>query len=81
MVTVTRGDVALCDLNPVMGTEQAGVRPALLRAKALAESVKAPPGLVLRAGRRSSPRAEALVENMKAPPGLLHRERGRIKIK
>ena len=26
MVTITRGDVALCDLNPVMGTEQAGIR-------------------------------------------------------
>ncbi len=27
MVTITRGDVVLCDLNPVVGTEQAGVRP------------------------------------------------------
>jgi mRNA interferase MazF len=37
--TYTRGDVVLCDLNPVVGTEQAGIRPfALLqidRAKAL----------------------------------------------
>ncbi|MGA9381514.1 MAG: hypothetical protein WBV73_22370 [Phormidium sp.] len=24
MVTVTRGDVVLCDLNPVIGTEQSG---------------------------------------------------------
>jgi mRNA interferase MazF len=30
MVTITRGDVALCDLNPVMGTEQAGIRPVII---------------------------------------------------
>jgi mRNA interferase MazF len=30
MVTVRRGDVVLCDLNPVIGTEQAGIRPALV---------------------------------------------------
>ena len=30
MVTVVRGDVILCDLNPVVGTEQAGVRPVLV---------------------------------------------------
>ncbi len=30
MVTVTRGDVVLCDLNPVIGTEQAGIRPAVI---------------------------------------------------
>lgn len=30
MVTVVRGDVILCDLNPVVGTEQAGIRPALV---------------------------------------------------
>lgn len=30
MVTIARGDVVLCDLNPVVGTEQAGVRPALV---------------------------------------------------
>jgi len=30
MATVVRGDVILCDLNPVVGTEQAGVRPALV---------------------------------------------------
>lgn len=30
MVTVTRGDVVLCDLNPVAGSEQAGVRPAVV---------------------------------------------------
>jgi mRNA-degrading endonuclease toxin of MazEF toxin-antitoxin module len=30
MVMVVRGDVILCDLNPVVGTEQAGVRPALV---------------------------------------------------
>ena len=30
MVAVTRGDVVLCDLNPVVGTEQAGIRPAVV---------------------------------------------------
>jgi mRNA interferase MazF len=30
MVTISRGDVALCDLNPVMGTEQAGIRPVII---------------------------------------------------
>ena len=30
MVTVVRGDVIKCDLNPVVGTEQAGVRPAVV---------------------------------------------------
>lgn len=30
MVTIRRGDVVLCDLNPVVGTEQAGVRPAVI---------------------------------------------------
>ena len=30
MVTVARGDVALCDLNPVVGTEQAGIRPVII---------------------------------------------------
>ncbi len=30
MVTINRGDVVLCDLNPVVGTEQAGVRPAVI---------------------------------------------------
>ena len=30
MVAVTRGDVVLCDLNPVVGTEQAGIRPAVI---------------------------------------------------
>ena len=30
MVTVVRGDVILYDLSPVIGTEQAGVRPALV---------------------------------------------------
>ncbi len=30
MVTVTRGDVAWCDLNPVVGTEQAGIRPVII---------------------------------------------------
>ncbi|MBF0243563.1 MAG: type II toxin-antitoxin system PemK/MazF family toxin [Desulfamplus sp.] len=30
MVTVSRGDIVLCDLNPVIGTEQSGIRPALI---------------------------------------------------
>jgi len=30
MVTIRRGDVVLCDLNPVVGTEQAGIRPAII---------------------------------------------------
>jgi mRNA interferase MazF len=30
MVDIARGDVILCDLNPVMGTEQSGIRPVLV---------------------------------------------------
>ncbi len=30
MITMARGDVALCDLNPVVGTKQAGVRATLV---------------------------------------------------
>ena len=30
MVTIVRGDVVLCDLNPVIGSEQAGIRPAVI---------------------------------------------------
>jgi mRNA interferase MazF len=30
MVTVNRGDVVLCDLSPVIGTEQAGRRPVVI---------------------------------------------------
>ena len=30
MVTIARGDVARCDLNPAVGTEQAGVRPVVV---------------------------------------------------
>lgn len=29
-MTITRGDVVLCDLNPVVGTEQSGIRPVLV---------------------------------------------------
>jgi len=29
-VEVSRGDIFLVDLNPVLGTEQAGIRPALV---------------------------------------------------
>ena len=30
MVTISRGDVVLCDLNPVVGTEQTGIRPVVV---------------------------------------------------
>jgi len=30
MVTISRGDVVLCDLSPVIGTEQAGIRPVVI---------------------------------------------------
>lgn len=30
MVTFKRGDVVLCDLNPIVGTEQSGIRPCVV---------------------------------------------------
>lgn len=30
MVALVRGNVVLCDLNPVIGTEQAGIRPVVI---------------------------------------------------
>ena len=30
MVNLKRGDIVLCDLNPVRGTEQAGIRPVVI---------------------------------------------------
>ena len=30
MVKIQRGDVVLCDLNPVVGTEQSGIRPVVV---------------------------------------------------
>jgi mRNA interferase MazF len=30
VVDISRGDVVLCDLNPVIGTEQAGIRPVVV---------------------------------------------------
>lgn len=30
MVNLSRGDVVLCDLNPVKGTEQKGIRPVII---------------------------------------------------
>jgi mRNA interferase MazF len=30
MVIINRGGVVLCDLNPVMGTEQSGIRPVVI---------------------------------------------------
>ena len=29
-MSIARGDLVLCDLNPVVGTEQAGIRPAVV---------------------------------------------------
>ena len=29
-MNINRGDVVLCDLNPVIGTEQAGIRPVVV---------------------------------------------------
>ena len=30
MVTIIRGDVVMCDFNPTTGTEQSGIRPAVV---------------------------------------------------
>jgi mRNA interferase MazF len=30
VVDITRGDIVLCDLNPVVDTEQAGIRPVVV---------------------------------------------------
>ena len=30
MVTIKREDIILCDFNPVIGTEQSGIRPAVI---------------------------------------------------
>jgi mRNA interferase MazF len=30
VVTIKRGDIILCDFNPVIGTEQSGIRPAVI---------------------------------------------------
>jgi len=30
MVAIARGDVVLCDLNPIIGSEQAGIRPVVI---------------------------------------------------
>ena len=30
MVKIVRGDIVLCDLNPVVGTEQSGIRPVVV---------------------------------------------------
>ena len=30
MVDISRGDIVLVDLNPVIGTEQTGIRPAVI---------------------------------------------------
>jgi len=30
MVDILRGNIVLCDLNPVIGTEQSGIRPVLV---------------------------------------------------
>jgi len=30
MVAVARGDIVLCDLNPIIGSEQSGIRPVVI---------------------------------------------------
>ncbi len=30
MLEIKRGDIVLCDLNPVVGTEQSGIRPVVI---------------------------------------------------
>lgn len=30
MVIISQGEVVLCDLNPIVGTEQSGIRPAVV---------------------------------------------------
>ena len=30
MVTIERGDIVLCDLNPVIGSEQSGIQPSII---------------------------------------------------
>jgi mRNA interferase MazF len=30
VVAIKRGDIILCDFNPVIGTEQSGIRPAII---------------------------------------------------
>ncbi len=30
MVAIKRGDIILCDFNPVIGTDQSGIRPAVI---------------------------------------------------
>jgi mRNA interferase MazF len=45
MVTVSRGDVVLCDLNPVVGTEQAGKRPVVVVQKEIDEALRTILGL------------------------------------
>jgi mRNA interferase MazF len=30
VVAIKRGDIILCDFNPVIGTEQSGIRPAVI---------------------------------------------------
>jgi len=30
VVAIRRGDIVLCDLNPVVGTEQSGIRPVVV---------------------------------------------------
>ena len=39
MVNISRGDIVLCDLNPVVGTEQAGIRPAVVLQTDLANAL------------------------------------------
>jgi len=41
MVIIKRGTVVLCDLNPVMGTEQSGIRPVVILQIDRANNVRA----------------------------------------
>src|SRR5262245_6967234 len=58
MVTVVRGDVILCDFNPVIGTEQAGIRPALVVQIDRANTVS-PHTIIVSAWEGQNPRLEA----------------------
>jgi len=57
-VEIKRGDVFLVDLNPVVGAEQAGRRPALViqinKANAASPPSGSPAGFLTRPGRRSA---------------------------
>jgi hypothetical protein len=43
MVNLTRSDIVLCDFNPVIGTEQSGIRPVDRLAAAFKAGLEAKP--------------------------------------